>query len=226
MGFDITFHPVGKAGPGFVYIFDVAETPRPRRGTKPVNWPAMKRTSKMIMGFYYQEFPGWLRDVPREENGGAPAFAATFVRAAAALAGFKYPYWYCRGSALTFVAEEESRFRALFHASRSIDQRRLEPHRRQFQRADCRELLDEWIHRKPGGVAKELNRSSTVIDEVFDDEGRWALDNALGYAKETRTGPDRSGRHLCSPWKAADRSTKIFGRGSSKTRVRSSPEGI
>jgi hypothetical protein len=182
MGFDITFHPVGKADLDR-YIFDVAETPR-LAGERARELAGNEEDFKMIMEFYYQEFPGWLRDVPREENGGAPAFAATFVRAAAALAGFKYPYWYCRGSALTFVAEEESRFRALFTPLGQLTNGVLSRIGDSSNGLIAENYSTSGFIGNLEALRKELNRSSTVIDEVFDDEGRWALDNALGYAKE------------------------------------------
>jgi hypothetical protein len=182
MGFDITFHPVSKADLDR-YIFAVADNPRLAE-ERARELATTEDDFKMIMEFYYEEFPKWLHDVPQQEREGAPAFAATFVRAAAALAGFKYPYWYCRGSALTFLAEDDSRLLPLFTPLGRLTDGVLS------RIGDSSNGLIAENYSTSGFIGdvvalrKVLSGSSDVIDNHFDDEGRWALDNALAYAKK------------------------------------------
>jgi hypothetical protein len=182
MGFDITFHPVAKADLAR-YVFEVAENPDLAE-SRARELAANEDDFNMIMEFYYQQFPEWLQGVPDQERQGAPAFAATFVRTGAALAGFKYPYWYCRGSALTFVAEGNRSLRALFAPLGKLTDGVLSRMGDSSKGLIAENYSTSGFIADIGALRQELARIPAALEKQFDDEGRWALENALTFAEE------------------------------------------
>jgi hypothetical protein len=186
MGFDITFHPISKADLDR-YLFEVADNPTLAEA-RAKELAVDGDDFQMIMEFYYQKFPRWLAEAAEKERRRIPAFAAFFVRTAAALAGFKYPYWYCRGSALSFVAGQEASLRALFTPVGRMTQGVLST------MGDCSDGLIAENFSASGFIAdlpalrKELGRLSHSVDRFFDKEGHWALENALAFAEQRGLG--------------------------------------
>jgi hypothetical protein len=100
MGFDVTFHPVSVSDLQR-FVFDVADKgalagARAREITKDA------RKQRDIADGVLARLPVFVKDV--KADGG---FANTVAFAAAAVAGYLHPYWYARGSALSFLAEKQ-----------------------------------------------------------------------------------------------------------------------
>jgi hypothetical protein len=186
MGYDITFHPISKEDLER-YLFQVADTPS-ISDARARELAANDDDYQMIMDFYYRNFPEWLVEAAAQEKQGIPAFSSRFVRTAAALAGFKHPYWYCRGSALSFVVEREASLHALITPVNRIASGVL------AGIGDCSEGLITENFSAGGFIAdigalrQELSRHSKSVDKVFDSEGHWALENAMNYAEQHRLG--------------------------------------
>jgi hypothetical protein len=103
MGFDITFHPVSRDDLQR-FVFDVFNEPSLAE-SRATELSADPNAQSQILELYGQ-FPQWAAD------GEAP-FEATFAVACAAVAGWRHPYWYARGQALSFLATEEEAIGAL-----------------------------------------------------------------------------------------------------------------
>ncbi|HEY2585972.1 MAG TPA: hypothetical protein VGI81_09445 [Tepidisphaeraceae bacterium] len=94
MGFDVTFHPIGGAELQR-FLFDVIAdgSLAEHRAAELAKTPKERDTVLKL----YRAFPNWIAEK-------APV-GSSFAFAAAIVAGFLHPYWYARGTALTFLAE-------------------------------------------------------------------------------------------------------------------------
>lgn len=97
MGFDVTFHPIGT-NQLRRFLFEVIEDSSLSE-TRAAELSSDPKKRKGLLALY-KVFPEWLA------GGGDPPLGNTFAVAAAVIAGFLHPYWYSRGTALTFLAEE------------------------------------------------------------------------------------------------------------------------
>src|SRR5207253_693867 len=97
MGFDVTFHPIG-ADQLRHFLFDVLDDGS-LAAARAAELSAEPKHRK-VLDQLYESFPGWLA------GRGAPPVGNSFAVVAAVIAGFLHPYWYARGTALTFLAEE------------------------------------------------------------------------------------------------------------------------
>lgn len=107
MGFDVTFHPVSIADL-HRFVFDVAADPdlapgRAKEITKD------RRKQKDLLEGVLSRLPDFVQDVRRD--GG---FNQCIAFAAAAVAGYRHPYWYARDAALSFLASKHAELRRLF----------------------------------------------------------------------------------------------------------------
>ena len=100
MGFDVTFHPVSKEDLKR-FLVDVIEDPK-LIGARLNELSKDEAARRDIRTGIYDKFPDWLSEF---EDGGDVTFEGTFAFAAAALAGYRHPYWYARGSAVAFLLE-------------------------------------------------------------------------------------------------------------------------
>jgi hypothetical protein len=100
MGYDITFHPITREELK-EFVFDVIMDPglANKRAALISNNTAMQESIRNIYG----KMSGFRQMVL---NGNYP-FPATYSYATAAIAGFLHPYWYARGSCITFICVEE-----------------------------------------------------------------------------------------------------------------------
>ncbi len=183
MGYDITFHPISKADLDR-YLFQVADDPNLADARAKELAGKNADDFQMIMEFYYENFPEWLAETTEQEKQGLPAFAARFVRTAAALAGFKYPYWYCRGSALSFVATEEPSLRALITPVSRFASGTLKNMGDSSEGLITENFSASGFIGDIAALRRELSKLTKAMSEVFDAEGRWALDNAMNYAEK------------------------------------------
>lgn len=216
MGFDVTFHPVDKQDLKH-FLFDVVED-NSLADSRAAELATDEEKRKMVM-LIYSQFPEWLRDMEtfddslfrtRETMGWKIRAALhryprryyeigpTFAYAAAAIAGFRHPYWYSRGSALSFLIQYAPILKFIFiplprlfpgklskvtdaSGGRIIENYcgsgYIEAQRLQFLE---RYLQSLEIRRVPGG--------KSVIYQVFDDDNIHALMAAVTYAKDRQLG--------------------------------------
>jgi hypothetical protein len=182
MGYDITFHPISKSDLER-YLFQVADDPGVAEA-RARELAANDEDFKMVMEFYYRNFPNWLMEAATKEKQRLPAFASYFVRTAAALAGFKYPYWYCRGSALSFIAPQAASLRALITPVGRMASGSLSKIGDSSEGLIRENFSAGGFIADIGGLRQELGRLSKSVDKVFDAEGHWALSNAMTYAEQ------------------------------------------
>jgi len=97
MGFDVTFHPIG-ADQLRHFLFDVLDDGS-LAAARAAELSAEPKHRK-VLDQLYESFPEWLA------GRGDPPVGNSFAVVAAVIAGFLHPYWYARGTALTFLAEE------------------------------------------------------------------------------------------------------------------------
>lgn len=184
MSFDITFHPISKEE---LQGFFLAVLAQPNRaGEKAANITTDPEKESRLLGIYEE-----CGDVFADVKKGSEPFS-TLVLGAAAIAGFLHPYWYARGSAISFLIDEDERFEPL---TRSLFE--------MFPRAfaglkDDSEgmILDNY---SGGGYVPNGNlpalKSMLLDDEyedavatVFAEESFEALLEAIEYALDHGTG--------------------------------------
>lgn len=188
MGFDVTFHPIGAEQLQH-FLFDVVDDPaKAESRAKEISNTKKYQTAALKL---YGQMPAWLAD--------NEMIGPTFAFAAAILAGFLHPYWYARGQALTFLAEEHAaeaaelfvplgkvvpsklsalpdRKRAMIFGNESASGF-IPPDR--IKRAV--ELLDN--------AAKQPGRGGlSKLETIFDDDGLEALRSALDYCLQHQLG--------------------------------------
>lgn len=107
MGFDVTFHPVSLAAVQHA-VFDVANAPALAAARAKALASSKAKRDDLTAGVLNRlgDFVGEV-----QESGG---FGETIAFATAAVAGYLHPYWYARGSALSFLAAEDPSIVALF----------------------------------------------------------------------------------------------------------------
>lgn len=103
MGYDITFHPISKAELK-EYLVDVVENPRQAEEKAKKISKNPKKSERIIS--HYQEL---LKQIERLKMGQG-SFSSSVAFIAAAIAGFLHPYWYARGSCLSFLADKDKKF--------------------------------------------------------------------------------------------------------------------
>jgi hypothetical protein len=95
MGYDLTFHPVSIDGLRR-FLFDVVEDGSLAAARSKELTSDMHRQAELLR--LYQTFPYVFR--LKMSVGGSFAYCAAII------AGYLHPYWYARGAALTFIAEQ------------------------------------------------------------------------------------------------------------------------
>lgn len=181
MGFDVTFHPVSKEDLKR-FLVDVVEDPK-LIGARLNELSKDENARRDIRAGIYDRFPDWLSEF---EEGGDLTFEGTFAFAAAALAGYRHPYWYARGSAVAFLLETAPHLGGFFV-----------PLGRQFKGAiaklpDYSGGLISQNYTASGFVEpqrlpdlkKELVAlaASKKLYQVFDEQGYDAVSRAIDYA--------------------------------------------
>jgi hypothetical protein len=96
VGYDVTFHPV-SLGDLQRYVFDVVDHPELAEARAKEIAKTKRKQKDLIDGF--SELPGFVKELRQ----GEAAFGQTIAFAAAAVVGYIHPFWYARGSALTFL---------------------------------------------------------------------------------------------------------------------------
>jgi len=95
MGFDVTFHPVSESQLQR-YLADVLADHSVAEQRAAELAPDPKERDVILK--LYNAMPNWVKErIP---------IANSFAMGAAIIAGFLHPYWYARGTAFTFLAEE------------------------------------------------------------------------------------------------------------------------
>lgn len=102
MSFDITFHPITKEELQSFFI-EVLNRPEDA-GAKASEITTDPEKEARIMGIY-EECGDVLADVRAKKEP-----FSTLVLGAGAIAGFLHPYWYSRGSSISFLCLEDERF--------------------------------------------------------------------------------------------------------------------
>lgn len=199
MGYDITYHPVSVSDIQY-FLFDVLADPSLAE-TRARELATDEEDYRMIREFYYDELDGKLPEIRENEKKGLPAASCWLARTAAALAGFKYPYWYCRGSALSFMAHEDQSLKGIFTSICDLGRATL---------GDLVDSSDGLITdnytasgyiAQPGQIAQHIKRLSeprvkkrlfglksetipSLFESTFDDEGIEALERAVRYCDQ------------------------------------------
>jgi hypothetical protein len=187
MGFDVTFHPVSVADLQH-FVFDLAGDgalagPRSKELTSA---PAKQR--EVAVGVLAR-LPDFVEEVKADGD-----FAMSIAFAAAAVAGYRHPYWYARGSAMSFMAAEHPPLARLFSSLPTLAKGPVAA-----LEDDAFALLTENYSASgvvlPGKVAaleKLLallakagpGKKPGPLFEVFDAQGYDSLQRAIGYALE------------------------------------------
>ncbi len=176
MGYDVTFHPVAIADLERL-VFDVVRTPTLAAARAK---EASAKKAKAVADIY-GHFPAWLDDDDAEVN-------ATFAFAAAAVAGFRHPYWYARGSAMSFLPKLPVKLVPMNELAGGLFAKQpgaKEPRIGNNYTAsgvvmpDQLDALASWL-----GASK----NKKAIDKVFDDDGLDSLRRAIAYARSCGLG--------------------------------------
>jgi hypothetical protein len=187
MGFDITFHPVSVADLQR-FVFDVADDVAlaPKRAKELTGVPE-KQTDVLegVLG----RLPEFVDDVRREGD-----FNRTMAFAAAAVAGYLHPYWYARGSALSFIAVEHPEIARFFTPLPNLAKGSVGT----LEDESAGLLTDNYaasgvvLPERLGDLLSLLQKLAKPVKgkprapvfQIFDDEGFDSLLRALAYAAE------------------------------------------
>lgn len=109
VGFDVTFHPIGKDELK-EFVFDIIENPQlaKERAAKVTR----NREKQEDLLSLYEYFAEWKEQV----QSGEELFSRTFAFAAAVVAGYLHPYWYARDGSVTFLCEGQQSFCAFLES--------------------------------------------------------------------------------------------------------------
>jgi hypothetical protein len=103
MGFDVTFHPIGKQELEH-FVLDVLGDPQLAFArAKELTYDSVKQ---QVVVDVYRHFPKWRAEWKKDPD----TIARTLAFGAAAIAGHLHPYWYSRGGSISFVAMNTSGF--------------------------------------------------------------------------------------------------------------------
>ena len=106
MGYDITYHPLSEEDLRS-YVINVVANPVPETYRPLLSELTTEgEDQEFIESGIYSRFPEFKRKIL---NGKGNAKSTTGF-AAAALAGYLHPYWYCRNGALSYLCENEAEF--------------------------------------------------------------------------------------------------------------------
>jgi len=94
MGYDITFHPIGMDELQHFFFDVVDDASKAKSRAKEISKDPKRQQVVLKL---YQAFPIFIQT--------KMPIGASFCFGAAVIAGFLHPYWYARGHALTFLAE-------------------------------------------------------------------------------------------------------------------------
>jgi hypothetical protein len=219
MGYDITFHPV-KFTDIQRYLFDVVDD-FSLAEARARELATDNKDFEMINKFYYKELEKRLHEIREQEAKGEPAVSCWFARTTAALAGFRYPYWYCRGSALSFIAKEDPKLHALITPITKCGKGKVAGYTDSSRGLITSNYTASGLFAKPELILKEIPRLSqdrekagllgsgkatlpSLMSSVFDNEGRDALQRAVNYCQ----------KHSLGMIEAADVYSPIAGGGS------------
>ena len=184
MGHDITFHPVSTADLRR-FVFEVAADPG-LIGERAAELGTDESDVTQILDMY-GHFATWAIKV---DSGQAPV-GETFAFACAAISGYRHPFWFTRGAALSFLKNTAPELEELFEPIASVCDPLTLPHstalltgnnsgsgilpRKHF--GHLRELLEK-LTKRPGEFAAD------ALHDVFGETGLDALNRALAYAAE------------------------------------------
>jgi hypothetical protein len=191
MGFDVTFHPVSVADLQH-FVFDLAGDaalagPRSKELTLD---PAKQR--EVAVGVLAR-LPDFVEEVKADGD-----FAMSVSFAAAAVAGYRHPYWYARGSALSFMAAEHPPLAKLFSSLASLAKGPVAT-----LEDDSFALLTEnysasgvvlpgklaALQKLLAGLARAPSKGQQgPLFEIFDADGYDSLQRAMAYALEHQLG--------------------------------------
>ena len=176
MGYDITFHPVAIADLERL-VFDVVRTPALAAARAK---EASKKKAKAVTRIYGY-FPGWLDDDEAAVN-------ATFAVAAAAVAGFRHPYWYARGAALSFLPKLPVKLVPLNRLADGLFARMPDANgdRIDSNYTASGVILPDQLAALAGWL--DASKNAKAIGKVFDDDGLDSLRRAIAYAVSRRLG--------------------------------------
>jgi len=185
MGFDVTFHPVSPRDLQY-FVFDVFADPSlaPSRAAELTDDPAKQA---FVSEGIYGRFASWTTERPLR-------FAGTIAFACAAVAGFRHPYWYAGGLALSFLGDTlgvAPRFTPLPRLARGpVHQLTDESEGLIRHNYSASGLLE------PAQLVAVVSQLQSLEDRpadavgfaLADCEGRQALERAVGYARRHELG--------------------------------------
>jgi len=185
VGYDVTFHPV-SAVELQRFVFDLVDKPALAAArAAEISKVAKKRAELIDIFGHLSEFAA---DAAKDRD----AFGNTIAFAAAAVAGFLHPYWYARGSALTFLCiaklakPSEVPFMPLPRCAKG-KVAKLKDGSGGFLTDNYTAsgfLPPEAIAGVEALLDRLLAKRAKKLAEVFDDDGLDAVRRALRYARE------------------------------------------
>ena len=189
MGYDVTFHPVSRAELQR-FVFDVVGDPALAsvRATELAPDPDKREVALDV----YEQMSAW--------NGQDVPFNATYGVVAAIVAGFLHPYWYVRGQAVSFLAQQDPSVHELLvplpriaeGAVGSLKDPSCGLITDNYTASGLLENLDEFLvrfqkHLRPQSKLAFWKKPPLAL-ELFSEDGIQALEYAVRYAQAKRLG--------------------------------------
>ena len=182
MGYDITFHPVSRDDLAH-FVFDVAKDPSlaPIRA----NELCVKPEDKEFVVGMYRQFPEWLSESKRSGF----EFGPTFGQICASVAGYRHPYWYSRGSAISFLVKHVEDIGDIFSplASFAMPPHLIAGNYSASGFIEHRDLMA--LHKVLDALGKENDaRGVGLLSDIFDEKNLESLFAAWDYAHDNKLG--------------------------------------